>query len=711
MNNAIYENIKIEVSECINVTECEFPIQHGAQNAAINVTNIGKILYEIYKKNETTTFTVLYFPVGSYYFNASIDLEFDKINHKRVHNIIFKGAGSNPHGTKLFFYNYPSDYNGVVDGYKNTKNWGPAKFPCISVSNTSKVGFEDFYVEQDKQMVDVNCKCYIEARSFGSGNMFDDKEEDCWSINHHSTFGFTGASDCWVSGCESKMTQSSHVDIGGNSSNITVKGCYFHEANQYGEGGSAYGVNIAGKVTNCLVENNIFEYLRHSILLQCEATYNVVAYNYVTNPHAYDFGDDYKFDKCPVKNTTHPRFFENGDILLHGQVCGYQVGAYRNLIEGNCVPNIRIDVVPHGENGIYNTFYRNWAFNGFSNQNPTLAMMIIRNIKEHEITTNFTQNIIGCNMLPVNLHDGEEGFFSGDKAARMANKMGELSYIKYWYETGGALNTKLYPKWQNLVDSEFPYSFYTKNAQQPDFWPTWDSWPFPINYKANPAQWRHETNQVAYRTVAAGYSHYEKMCGPCLFIGKKITQTPAFQNFFQSVDYIKSSCVFTTTEKVSFVAGDYIEMTDGFETAIGGEFETFLDPSLTCPPNGGNKSGYNMHAPIAENTKYIKYGTDTTAEVAETLAGIEKNKKEGKPYFSFSPNPSNGIIKLSYYFSAGETGIFEVFNNKGVKEFTCTLTGDASNSELSLNALDGIYFYRVYCGNEMLETGKMVVVK
>lgn len=149
---------------------------------------------------------------------------------------------------------------------------------------------------------------------------------------------FTRAANCWVIGVESNMTNFSHVAVN-YSTHILIRGNYFHHAHSYGGGGEAYGATLEYASGDCLVENNIFEHLRHSMLVQAGANGNVFAYNYSTDPY-----------------WTQPPLPANsaGDIVCHGNY------PYLNLFEGNIVQNIVVDD-SHGINGPYNTFYRNRA--------------------------------------------------------------------------------------------------------------------------------------------------------------------------------------------------------------------------------------------------------------------------------------------------------------------------------------------------------------
>jgi hypothetical protein len=149
---------------------------------------------------------------------------------------------------------------------------------------------------------------------------------------------FYYAWDCRIMGVESRFCNFAHVDVR-LSANITVRSSYFHEGHGYGSGGKAYGVCVHSTSGSCLVVNNIFRKLRHSILLQSGANGNVFAYNFSTDPYWTDVA-------APANSA--------GDIVLHGNY------PYLNLFEGNIVQNIVIDD-SHGKNGHHNTFFRNRA--------------------------------------------------------------------------------------------------------------------------------------------------------------------------------------------------------------------------------------------------------------------------------------------------------------------------------------------------------------
>lgn len=157
------------------------------------------------------------------------------------------------------------------------------------------------------------------------------------------------AYNCRVKCVESENCNFAHVTVD-FSSNISVTGSYFHHAMAYGGGGQGYGVVLEFTTGECLVENNIFEHLRHSMLMQAGANGNVCGYNYSFDPFWMSTG-------LPQNSA--------GDAVLHGNY------VYGNLFEGNIVQNIVIDD-SHGANGPYNAFFRNRGelYGIFMNNNP-----------------------------------------------------------------------------------------------------------------------------------------------------------------------------------------------------------------------------------------------------------------------------------------------------------------------------------------------------
>jgi hypothetical protein len=156
------------------------------------------------------------------------------------------------------------------------------------------------------------------------------------TVSQTSAIAMTYARDCWVKAVESNNCNFAHVEISW-STDIEISGSYFHHAFAYGGGGQGYGVAIQYASGNCLITNNCFNHLRHSILFQAGANGNVASYNYSTDPYWSSFPSN-----------------SAGDIVMHGNY------PYCNLVEGNIAQNIVVDA-SHGINGPDNLFFRNRA--------------------------------------------------------------------------------------------------------------------------------------------------------------------------------------------------------------------------------------------------------------------------------------------------------------------------------------------------------------
>jgi len=177
-----------------------------------------------------------------------------------------------------------------------------------------------------------------------------------------SNIFFNYAYNCEIFGVESYKCNFSHFEIN-KSTNISVRNSYLQHAFSYGDGGKAYGVCVHATSGECLTENNIFEHLRHSMLLQSGANGNVFAYNYSKEPYWTDV-------TLPANSA--------GDMVLHGNY------PYANLFEGNICQHIVIDD-SHGKNGPFNTYLRNRAelYGIFMNNAPATDSV---NIVGNEVT-------------------------------------------------------------------------------------------------------------------------------------------------------------------------------------------------------------------------------------------------------------------------------------------------------------------------------------
>ena len=152
-----------------------------------------------------------------------------------------------------------------------------------------------------------------------------------------SNIHFENAVNCWVNGIESVNTTFAHIEASA-CSNLSITNSFMHDSFDYGGGGRGYGVMLHFTSNECLIYNNIFQHLRHSMILQAGANGNVFAYNHSIEPYWTGSG---LFPSDAA-----------GDMVLHGNY------PYANLFEQNDGQNMVIDN-SHGANGPYNTFFRN----------------------------------------------------------------------------------------------------------------------------------------------------------------------------------------------------------------------------------------------------------------------------------------------------------------------------------------------------------------
>lgn len=321
------------------------------------------------------SYVAVYLPQGIYNFSSGgISLVNDDV--KDYSNICLKGDGSDK--TKLYF---PNTYRGIAIHISGRRIEDPktiiAGFHKGDNTITLNGSTQDYnigdYVEivndfplewghkvgqinkvigktgtqlilEDKLSLDydfgsslIQVRKLTPIKNVGIEDLIIEREDAIGEWSKNNTIEYNYAAKCWILGVESFFTLKHHVDIH-NSTFIEIRGCYFHHAKYHGGGGEGYGVIIENHSTNCLVEDNLFDGLRHSMLVQSGANRNVFGYNHSWN-REWEFG------------TATPGI-GTADISIHGNY------PYANLFEGNLVELIWADDY-HGVNGPYNTFVRN----------------------------------------------------------------------------------------------------------------------------------------------------------------------------------------------------------------------------------------------------------------------------------------------------------------------------------------------------------------
>jgi len=246
------------------------------------------------------------------------------------------------------------------------------------------------------------------------------------SRNNIHTVQFNNAADCWMRGVQSRMAFGSHVAID-YSTRVEITGCYFDDAHEFDGGGSGYGLRFQFRSGECLIQDNIFRRLRHSILLQAGPNGNVVAYNYSREGNS----------------DSHPGYAS--DLCLHGNY------PYGNLFEGNIVGHIWLDNSHDGANGPLNTFFRNRA---------EIAGYNMTDARAHR------QNVIGNELYRggflAQLAAGNGYRFQGTGHFTYANNStasglqpagtGNLTDISYYLNDNPSVPPVM-PSWWNIADT------------------------------------------------------------------------------------------------------------------------------------------------------------------------------------------------------------------------------------------------------------------
>ena len=255
----------------------------------------------------------------------------------------------------------------------------------------------------------------------------------------------------WVREVESEFILNSHV-LGYAAYQCEIRDSYFHEAWGYGSGGQGYGVNLERHATNCLVENNIFRYLRHPIITQVGASGNVFSYNY-------------SFDRQSTLT----------DVSVHGHWPSY------NLFEGNIVQEVN-DSDYWGASGPGNTFFRMCVqAEGIQIKNDSDNQNVVGNVLGDNAANSITEDATIQGTLKHGNY--EMGGISWDPTIAdhtlpnsyyLTQKPGFYDYQNMaWPSTGSDINTNqatcMNPARERWNDgSIIPHPFYLRNEKSDD---------------------------------------------------------------------------------------------------------------------------------------------------------------------------------------------------------------------------------------------------
>ncbi|MDQ2086996.1 glycosyl hydrolase family 28-related protein [Herbivorax sp. ANBcel31] len=284
----------------------------------------------------------------------------------------------------------------------------------------------------------------IRTQGFAEYVGFEDFSVERVDRSSTSIFYFKNAANCWIRNVHSMLARKCHVYVN-TGYRIEIRDSFFDDATYWGSGGYGYGVQLGFHTTNCLIENNIFKHLRHSMMVQLGANGNVFGYNYSIEPYQSGGGN-----------------WIPADISLHGHY------PYANLFEGNIVQKITVSDF-WGPSGPGNTFLRNRV------ETETIRV---------EDSSNY-QNFIGNELL------NDDILWDTDR--RFPHTIDPSTLLRHGNYINGSI------VWDENIDEQtIPKSYY--HETKPSFYKSMD-WPSlggDMLNGTNPAKERYLNQDILY---------------------------------------------------------------------------------------------------------------------------------------------------------------------------------------------------------------------
>lgn len=460
----------------------------------------------------------------------------------------------------------------------------------------------------------------------------------------------------WIRGVESNHTRRFHVYINSGEHN-TISGCYFHHAADYSDNdGRGYGVCLSGSAKFNRIEDNIFEHLRHSMVLQGDAERNVFGYNY-------------SFD---IYATGGNPFYPEADLLLHGRpgnAGSYKHGPKTNLLEGNYVERIRVDKQHIEKNGPFNTFFRCFAVKWFK----------ISYVDPEFQKGQYAQNVVGSRMEPK---------------GSTQNRIKKEGFRKYWVD---------YPDYTHIPDMYASYYYDSK----PDFYFQSLPWPLKPWEFQPPATIR--CNMGLTRPVYAGWDSYENLCGPPNYKLKNITWQNTNEEY-RAMDYIEiSSSQITQNTNLNLYAGNRVLLKPGFKV-LEGNNNVIIKVGEVCVSKEIGSSLYSIVNDTTDFESLYKIDNDNSVKKSSDLLKIHSRKLENTDIvFQVFPNPNNGefFIRTNCQLNKRNIHVYSLMGNE--LQFMMEQTGNTTKILLSEN-YSGILLVKIATDN-ILEFKKVLILK
>ena len=347
----------------INVTTQGLPANDANIDAAVQLANI---------ISSTSGTRRLYFPTGTYYFKTSPTIHNNNIwiDGDGSSNTIFDLGASGSTNVTLNFSG--SFHDGAPISVAGSPASGDTTITLTNASalsvgeiiqlyaanaplTNSGLAFDDEIYSQNFKITAINGNTITldMAVLLNYPQTYQPMVQPCRAIQNikvqHiqivrvnestlqgvSSMAFYTAYNCYVSQIESAWSVTDHIFFE-NSKDCVIESNYVHDCFQPTTDGYGYGYGLSA-CTGCRISDNKSASLRHQIILQQGANYNVISYNSLDTPTDYN------------------------DLAFHASF------AYMNLIEGNMFTEGYADNSKDGwttveaTTGPENTWFRNYA--------------------------------------------------------------------------------------------------------------------------------------------------------------------------------------------------------------------------------------------------------------------------------------------------------------------------------------------------------------
>ncbi len=157
---------------------------------------------------------------------------------------------------------------------------------------------------------------------------------------------------------------------------------------------------------------------------------------------------------------------------------------------------------------------------------------------------------------------------------------------------------------------------------------------------------------------------------------------------------INDTNIISDTANWTLISGQY--------TALGGEQYILIG---------------NFFSNIATNAILKNGNSDDAYYYIDDLSvvdctGIGEDEINNPCHINLSPNPTNGIMQLSYSFKNNETGFVILYDVLGEKISTYPLVKNENRLNINETKLEaGVYFYKVYKNETKVFSGKIIISK